>query len=156
MTGKHERAAPEQAVRKRSALTIVIGLVALVLVGVVVELGSSTLGSLGVLSRPQRYIAIAIADPSRLPLRPVAGQPAKITFEVFDRMGHSIRQPWQISVRNGTRETVVARGVAAVTSGSDSRVSANVRVGRSASDILIAAPGTGTVPLQIHILATTG
>jgi hypothetical protein len=150
------RAAPDETVRRRSALTIISGLIALVLVGALVELGSSTLGSLGVVSRPQRYIAIAIADPSRLPLRPVAGRPARISFEVFNRMGHSVRQPWEISVRSGIREAVAARGVASVTSGSDSVVSANVRVGRRASDILIAAPGTGTVPLQIHIQATAG
>jgi hypothetical protein len=156
MTAKHLTATPDQAVHKRSASVIVGGLIALVLVGAVVQFGSSALGSLGVLSRPQRYIAIAIVDPSRLPLRIMAGQPARITFEVFNRMGHNVRQPWQISVRSGTHETVAARGVAPVTSDSDSMVSVNVRIGHSASDILIAAPGTGTVPLQVHIPATTG
>jgi hypothetical protein len=150
------RPGPDESIRKGSGLVIVSGLIALVLVGAFVQFGSATLGSRGVLSRPQRYIAIAIADPSRLPTRALAGRPARVTFEVLNRMGHDVRQPWQISVRTGTRETIAARGVAPVTSGSDSMVSVNIRVGPRPSDILIAAPGTGTVPLEIHIPATTG
>jgi hypothetical protein len=122
--------------------------------GTVLQGGGRVLRAFGVVAVPQQYLALAITNPSALPVKAAPGSPVRFKFSVSSTHEAAVRQQWVVDVAEPPAAAqVIARGAVTVARGSTVRVPVDFAMPatRGGVVITISAPGQNRAPLQFRV-----
>ena len=140
--------------RRSGRLRIGMAVVAVLVVGAVLQAGSPLLRRAGLVTVPQRYVALYFSHPTDLPSHLGPGHHLSFGFGVSNYTGSAIKQRWRVSaVTVSGKARLLRTGTLAVPAGSARTVGVSVSLpaGVVPARVEVSLPSRHLAPVEFHL-----